>query len=81
MKERILILHDLVSIIERMKFNIVAFEFIELIIVQEITKNDLTIEELTLLKSIRKKYSWLILVGFPYEKAVHRIQRTATTFL
>ncbi len=57
MKERILILHDLVSIIERMKFNIVAFEFIELIIVQEITKNDLTIEELTLLKSIRKKYS------------------------
>jgi hypothetical protein len=45
MKERLLILNDLVCIEERMKFNIVAYEFIELIIAQEITKKGLTIDD------------------------------------
>ncbi len=55
MKERLLILHDLVCIVERMRFNIVAYEFIELIIAHEITKKGLTIDELSLLESIRIK--------------------------
>ncbi len=41
MKGRILVLLDLVSIVERMKLNEVAYEFLELIISHKITKNDL----------------------------------------
>jgi hypothetical protein len=58
MKDRILVLLDLISIIERMKFNAVAYEFLEFII-QEITKNYLSPEEIDVLDCIRGKIRFL----------------------
>jgi hypothetical protein len=58
MKDKILVLLDLVSIIERMKFNAVAYEFLEFII-QEITRNYLSPEEIDVLDYITEKIRFL----------------------
>ena len=58
MKDRILVLLDLISIIERMKFNAVAYEFLEFII-QEITRNYLSPEEIDVLDYITEKIRFL----------------------
>ena len=59
MRERIAVLLDLVSIIERMKFNSIVFEFIQIIILHDNTLVELTKAEKEVLEAIRKKLIYI----------------------